>query len=86
MTMLALACAWGRRGITLIARLASVTLAESASPEGDCFFVFSDLRELTGLNEFSLIDALAEMQRLRSHCDGPRANSPIFQHESDRQR
>jgi hypothetical protein len=42
MSMTALACAWGRRGITLIARLVPVTLADSASPEDDCVFIECD--------------------------------------------
>jgi hypothetical protein len=84
MGMSALGWAWGRRGITPVARLVLITLADSASPEGDCYFVFSHLRELTGLNEFGLIHALAELQRLGLIMTRPMADSPIFQIACDR--
>ena len=48
MNMTALTCPRGRRGITLIARLVPVTLVDSADPEGDCFFVFSNCASRPG--------------------------------------
>jgi hypothetical protein len=77
MSTAATAWAWRRRGLTPIERLVLLTLADAASSEGECRVPFSDLREMTELNDCDLTNALAELKRRGLITPGAAVDLPV---------